>query len=65
MSTPNFVRSRHTKRSHLKSQDIVAANLQATTRRTHAGTLATPSHNSKNAHITLHLDPQLQEYSSI
>ena len=48
-----------------QSQYIVVANLQATARRTHAGTLATSSHNSKNAHITLHLEPQLHEYSNI
>jgi len=55
--------------SLIDTQDIVAANLQATTRRTHAGThagtLAIPGHNSKNARITLHPKPQLQEYSNI
>jgi len=40
-------------------------NLQATTCRTHAKTLAILSHNSKNARVTLHPEPQLQEYSCI
>jgi len=44
---------------------LLLSNLQATTCRTHAVTLAIPSHNSKNARITLHPKPQLQEYSSI